>query len=142
MNTYRVEVIDTDGDVVYSNVLNAHAPEDAIAAEADFLREDGRLSKGTEPPKYFSADNCPVVVGAKFWNNDLRVCRVTRLEAIPARPYSDTGETSTWHDTTHGMFDTLTGHMRQYGRLARWFQGEDAERYEPGTSYADIKAGR
>ena len=89
--------------------------------------------------EYRSADNYPVEVGKKFWNNDLRVCQVTKLASIPARPYADTGETSTWHETTHGSFDTLTGHMRQYGRMARFFEGKDAENYEPGTNYADIK---
>lgn len=99
---------------------------------------------------YWSADNfdherhcrvegMPVEEGRKFWNNDLRVVQITRLAAIPARVYADTGETSTWHDTTGGMFDTLTGHMRQYGRLARWFNGLDAEQYQPGTSYATVK---
>lgn len=85
---------------------------------------------------YWSADGQPVTVGAKFWNNDLRVCQVTRLAAIPAREYADTGETSTWHDTTHGMFDTLTGHMQKFGRLARWYAGADAELYPVGTRYA------
>ena len=97
----------------------------------------------SEPEKYFSADNCPVEVGRKFWNNDLRVCQVTRLAAIPARPYADTGETSTWHDTDRGMFDTLTGRMRQYGRLARRFEGLDAEEARAvfaSDTYADAVA--
>jgi len=99
-----------------------------------------QLSSGPEyKPEYYSADGYPIWPGKKFWNNDLRVCQVTKLASIPARPYADSGETSTWHDTTHGSFDTLTGYMQQYGRLARMFQGKDAEDYELGTNYKDVK---
>lgn len=89
--------------------------------------------------EYLSADGYPVTVGAKFWDNNLRVVEVTKVAAIPARPYADTGETATWHSTTGGSSDTLTGSMRPYGRLARYFEGRDAEQYENGTTYASVK---
>lgn len=88
--------------------------------------------------EYRSADNYPVEAGRRFWNNDLRICQVTKL-AEYGNPYADTGCTQTWHKTTHGNFDTLDGSMRPYGRLARYFEGRDAEDYEPGTDYASIK---
>jgi hypothetical protein len=89
--------------------------------------------------EYLSADGYPVEVGKKFWDNDLRVVQILQVAYIPARPYSDTGETSTWHKHTGGSSDTLTGYMRQYGRLARYFEGKDAEKFDNGTQYADTK---
>jgi hypothetical protein len=97
------------------------------------------MDDSTTPAEHRSADNYPVTAGARFWTNDLRVARITEVGAREARPYADTGEYATWHKHTDGMSDTLTGHMRQYGRLARFFQGKDAENYEPGTNYRDIK---
>jgi hypothetical protein len=89
--------------------------------------------------EHFSADNYPVTVGAKFWTNDLRVCKITEIGTQDTRPYADTGEFSTWHQHTDGSSDTMTGHMRKFGRLARYFEGRDAENYPAGTNYADVK---
>jgi len=83
---------------------------------------------------HFSADNYPVYKGRKFWNNDLRVVTIVKVAAW-ANAYADTGETSTWHQTTRGAFDTLSGHMRPYGRLARFYQGRDAEELHDGAAY-------
>lgn len=85
-----------------------------------------------------SSDGYPVTVGAKFWNNDLRVCVIERV-ADHSNAYSDTGETQTWHRTDKGSFDTLTGSMQRYGRLVRWFQGKNAEDFAPGTTYVDTE---
>jgi hypothetical protein len=87
---------------------------------------------------HLSCDSQPVEAGRKFWNNDLRVVAVTEVAAWD-NPYADTGCTQTWHNTTDGSFDTLNGSMQPYGRLVRRFEGKDAEDYEPGTSYADIR---
>lgn len=86
-----------------------------------------------------SCDNYPVTVGAKFWSNDLRVVKITEVAPRPGNTYSDTGCTQTWHKTTDGIFDTLDGSMQPYGRLVRFYSGSDAEDFEPGTNYADIK---
>lgn len=99
------------------------------------------------PATYFSCDNQPVTVGAKFWSNDLRVVQVTEL-ARHSNAYADTGCAQTWHETTEGAgrrggsFDTLTGSMQPFGRLVRRFEGKDAEDYAPGTRYSDIKGTR
>ena len=85
----------------------------------------------------------PVKVGAKFWNNDLRVCVVTE-EPRPhnSRRYPG-GEISTWHQTDAGSFDTMTGGLE--GRLTRYYPSyqrgskHDAENYAPGTYYGDVK---
>jgi hypothetical protein len=90
----------------------------------------------TSPAEHRSADNYPVEVGQKFWVNGLRVARITEL-GTRAQAYTDT--VITWHKHTDGISDTLTGHMRKYGRLARFFLGKDAEKYEPGTNYSDVK---
>lgn len=99
---------------------------------------------------YFSSDRQPqpVVVGAHFWSNDLRVVQVTGV-ATHANAYADTGCTQTWHRTTEvpgddrgSDFDTLDGDMQPYGRLARYFEGLDAEDYPPGTRFADARASR
>jgi hypothetical protein len=100
---------------------------------------------GLNPPRidkldHKAADGYLVTLGAKFWNNDLRVCQVIKV-AEHANDYSDTGCVQTWHKTTHGEFDTLNGHMQPYARLARYFEGKDAEKYETGTQYGDIKDG-
>lgn len=87
-----------------------------------------------------SVDGHAIVVGDRFWDNNLQVVEITRV-ATRSDKYSDTGEISTWHDTTRGMSDTLTGRMRQYGRLVKYYNGIDAARYEPGTSYNDVKRG-
>jgi hypothetical protein len=96
------------------------------------------MTENTAPAEHRSADNYPVTVGAKFWTNDLRVARITEL-GTRAQRYADTGEFATWHKHTDGSSDTLTGYMRKYGRLARFFLGKDAENYEPGTNYSDVK---
>jgi hypothetical protein len=88
--------------------------------------------------QHVASDGHPVEVGRKFWNNDLRVCEVTEVAKYDNK-YADTGCTQTWHETTHGSFDTLNGTMAKWGRLVRYFEGRDAEQYEPGTNYADIK---
>ncbi len=105
-------------------------------------RVTGRASDCETCPqtaKHYSADNRPVIVGARFWTNDLRVAQITEL-GTRAQAYSDTGEFATWHKHTDGISDTLTGRMRQYGRLARFFEGKDAEKYPNGTNYADVKS--
>lgn len=89
--------------------------------------------------EHFSVDSQPVTAGAKFWDNNLRVVQVTGV-AEHSNPYADTGETQTWHDTTGGSSDTLTGTMRPYGRLVRRYEGKDAEDYAPGTNYSDVKS--
>lgn len=91
------------------------------------------------PPDHRSADGYPVTVGAKFWNNDLRICRITAIGQQSRIPYADTGEFQTWHKHTDGISDTMTGYMRRYGRLARYCDGKDAENYEPGTDYSEIR---
>jgi len=88
-------------------------------------------------PEHFSCDGQPVTVGAKFWDNDLRVVTITEI-GKHSNPYSDTGETQTWHKHTAGSSDTLTGSMRPYGRLVRRFEGRDAEQLADGTRYADV----
>lgn len=85
--------------------------------------------------EHLSADGQPVEVGRKFWDNNLRVVQVTKL-GTRSQPYADSGCEQTWHDTTGGSSDTMTGHMRHCGRLARRFEGKDAEDYEPGTEFA------
>jgi hypothetical protein len=92
----------------------------------------------TQQQEHRSVDGYPVEVDKQFWNNDLRVVKVTEV-AVHANAYSDTGETHTWHRTNQGSFDTLSGTMRPYGRLVRYFEGKDAEQYAPGASYSEIK---
>lgn len=87
--------------------------------------------------EFRSADNYPVEVGRKFWDNDLKVVEITEL-GTRSQDYADTGEKQTWHKTTGGSSDTLTGFMRQYGRLARYFEGRDAEKLQPGTRYSEV----
>lgn len=87
---------------------------------------------------HYSADAYPVTAGAKFWDNNLRVVEVTRA-AAHSNAYADTGETQTWHGTTGGSSDTLTGALRPYGRLTRFFEGLDAERFPAGTNYRDAR---
>ena len=84
---------------------------------------------------HFSADRQPIEVGKKFWNNDLRVCQVTEV-ASHSNGYPG-GHTQTWHQTTHGSFDTVTPHHPNLGRLVRYYEGKDAEEYEAGTNFAD-----
>lgn len=102
-------------------------------------REDGvcRICGHTRP-EFRSADGYPVEVGKKFWDNDLQVVQITEL-AERGQMYSDTGESAWWHHHTRGISDTLTGTMQKFGRLGRYFEGLDAEKYEPGTKYADVK---
>ena len=90
-------------------------------------------------PVHFSCDNFPVTIGARFWNNDMRVVMVTTV-ARSSNDYQRGRATQTWHDTQDGgMFDTLDGSMRPYGRLVRYLDGKDAEDYPAGTEYRDIK---
>lgn len=99
----------------------------------------GRIKISTgSTAEYKSADGVVVGAGKRFWNNDLRVCEVIET-GRHGNVYSDTGCIQVWHKTTHGDFDTMTGEMQKYGRLGRRFEGKNAEDYEPGTNYADIK---
>lgn len=77
-------------------------------------------------------------VGRHFWTNDLRVAVITEL-GTRSQAYADTGEFATWHKHTDGSSDTLTGSMQRYGRLARYFEGKDAEKYPAGTNYSEVK---
>jgi hypothetical protein len=88
--------------------------------------------------EYLSVDGEPVTAGAKFWDNNLRVVEVTRVAAWDNK-YADTGETQTWHDTTAGSSDTLSGAMHRWGRLVRRYGGKDAEDYPAGTNYSEVK---
>ena len=85
-----------------------------------------------------SSDGYLIEVGARFWDNDLRVLEITGV-ADHSTPYADTGEIQTWHRTTRGISDTLSGRLQAYGRMARRYEGLDASNYAPGTSYADAK---
>lgn len=98
-----------------------------------------------EFPEHYSSDGYPIKVGAKFWDNNLRVVQITKVADWDER-YSDTGEKQTWHDTTGGHADTLSGALREYGRLTRWFpmnrpyrERKDAEAYAAGTDYNSVK---
>lgn len=82
-------------------------------------------------------EGAPVKVGAKFWDNNLRVVEVTRVGDGYSRVYGDCPEIQTWHKTTGGSSDTMTGGMA--GRLARRFEGKDAENYAPGTNYSEVR---
>lgn len=91
--------------------------------------------------EHLSTDNHPITIGARFWNNDLRVVTITAV-AKHSNTYADTGCVQTWHSTTRGASDTLNGAMRPYGRLARFFEGPaglDANDYPDGTDYSDAK---
>jgi hypothetical protein len=86
------------------------------------LQKIGRGKPPIEAVEYWSCDSYPVVVGAKFWNNDMRVCQVTEI-GCHSNAYADTGETQTWHQTGYGQFDTLSGSMQKFGRLVRHVYG-------------------
>lgn len=88
--------------------------------------------------QHLSADGYPITLGARFWDNDLKVLAITGV-ADHSNDYADTGCVQTWHRTTRGISDTMSGHMQKYGRMARFFRGKDAEDYDPGTNYADIE---
>jgi hypothetical protein len=88
--------------------------------------------------EHYSCDYQPVKVDSKFWDNNLRVVRIIEIAKYDNK-YSDTGCIQTWHKTTDGDYDTLNGSMQPYGRLVRYYMGRDAEKYEPGTNYSDIK---
>lgn len=88
--------------------------------------------------EYLSVDGFPVGVGGRFWNNDLQVVEVREV-AVSSNAYADTGETQTWHRTTSGSSDTLSGRLQPYGRLVKVFEGLDASRFPAGTRYADVK---
>ena len=88
--------------------------------------------------KYLSCDGYPVQVGAKFWNNDLKVVQIMEV-GVSSNKYADTGETQTWHQTTHGQFDTLSGNLQQFGRLVRHYRLKDAEDVPYGTSFREIR---
>lgn len=106
----------------------------AFDAATASLRERGTMN--AKPETYLSADGYPVTVGARFWDDNLRVVKITKV-AAHSNSYAGTGETQTWHDTTDGMRDTLSGKMQRWGRLARFFEGKDAQSWPPGTSYPD-----
>lgn len=78
------------------------------------------------------------MAGACFWDNNLRVVKVTET-AVSSNDYGDTGVTQTWHETTGGRYDTLSGELYRFGRLARHYEGRDASAYPAGTSYNDVK---
>jgi hypothetical protein len=89
--------------------------------------------------EHLSADGQPVVVDAQFWDNNLRVVRITQV-AVRSNPYADTGSIQTWHAAEPGGdTDTMSGGLAFCGRIARYFKGLDAESYPPGTDYADVK---
>jgi hypothetical protein len=98
----------------------------------DELEQD-RIAEFT----HYSVDQYPVTVGAKFWNNDLRVCQITEV-AAHSNEYPG-GFTQTWHRTTHGSFDTVSPHHDNLGRLVRYYGGIDAEKHEAGTNYSEVK---
>ncbi len=87
--------------------------------------------------EYLSVDGYPVTVGGKFWDNNLRVVEITKV-ADWSDPYQ--GETQTWHDTTGGHADTISGSLREYGRLVRFdpFEHKDARAYPAGTSLRSL----
>jgi len=92
-----------------------------------------------------SADFHPVEVGRRFWNSDLRVVEVLELaNDLHTNDYQGKAKQS-WHRVdegdgrTMGRFDTLDGGLTHIGRLARYYKGKDAEQYEPGTNYRDVK---
>lgn len=86
-----------------------------------------------------ATDGTPIKLGARFWDNNLRVVEITRVGNGMSRTYSDTGEISTWHETTGGSSDTLTGYMAKYGRLTGTFEGKKASDYPAGTNYSEVK---
>jgi hypothetical protein len=85
---------------------------------------------------HYSVDQYPVTMGAKFWNNDLRVCQITEVDK--SRNDYPGGYTQTWHRTTHGSFDTMKPHNQFLGRLVRFYEGQDAEKYSPGDNFNDL----
>lgn len=87
---------------------------------------------------HLSADGVPIVVGGRFWDNNLRVVTITEVGRRESRPYADTGEYQTWHGTTGGISDTMSGSMQSCGRLTKRFEGKCADDYPDGTSYSDI----
>jgi hypothetical protein len=101
-----------------------HTHSDSIPADCPFVHR--------------SVDGYPVEVGKKFWDNDLRVVQITEL-GTRSQEYQDSGCYATWHKHTRGISDTLTGHLQGIGRLVRYYERRDAEDYEPGTSFLDIK---
>jgi hypothetical protein len=91
----------------------------------------------TDVTVHRSADGFPVEVGKRFWSNDLRVVEITQVAAYSNR-YQELGM-QTWHKTTDGSFDTLDGSLQRIGRLVRYYDGRDAEKYAPGTNFSEIK---
>jgi hypothetical protein len=90
---------------------------------------------------HYSADAHPITIGAKFWDNNMRVVQITGV-AVDSNPYTDDGTVQTWHQTGAGMYDTLSGDSHPWGRLARFdpfTHRRDAEDYPAGTQYADVK---
>jgi hypothetical protein len=104
----------------------------------------GSESESESAPEHFSSDAYPIVVGAKFWDNDLQVVEITEV-ASHSNAYADTGCTQTWHKTSRGSYDTLDGTMMPYSRLTRFFPHEphadavSAELHPVGTRYPDVK---
>lgn len=86
---------------------------------------------------HYSNDGYPVTVGAKFWNNDLKVCEITRV-AVDSNDYPG-GYVQTWHQTNRSRFDTVKPHHPNLGRLSRFCGNKDAERYAVGTNYSEVK---
>ena len=87
--------------------------------------------------EHYSVDGYPVEVDRQFWSNDLRVVKVTQV-AVYSNDYQNGKATQTWHRTNQGDFDTLDGDLQRIGRLVRFFEGRDAEKFAPGASFSEI----
>ena len=90
---------------------------------------------------HLSCDRQPVTAGARFWDNNLRVVEITGV-ATSVNKHEPSGCTQTWHETTDGISDTMDGHMLPYGRLARYYEDADAEKYPPGTNHSELPSAR
>lgn len=85
-----------------------------------------------------STDGYPVEIDRQFWNNDLRVVKITGV-AVSQNAYADSGEIQTWHQTPAGRFDTMSGSLSHTGRLSRYYRGKDAQEFPPGMSFSEIR---
>jgi len=131
---------DTDWMDFAWNTADVETIERPKVDDPDLDATVARHPSGKRLSEHLSCDGAVVTAGAKFWNNDLRVVQIA-VVARTSNSYQGKA-TQTWHDTTDGgMFDTLNGDMRRLGRLSRYFNGKDAEHYEPGTKYVDVRDG-
>lgn len=96
------------------------------------------MTETSSTQEHRSADGYPVEVGKHFWTNDLRVAVITELGTRP-QLWQGGPETQTWHEHTDGISDTMTGSLQRFGRLARYFEGKDAEQFPAGTNYSEVK---